>query len=72
MEEAIGRLASEEGVVGEEEGERVAAIKEAFQADKDKLTKIKTLLVRRVWLGKGSFHVKSAQKNYTPSSNLMR
>ena len=35
----------EEGVVGEEEGERVAAIRQAFQADKDKLTKIKTLLV---------------------------
>jgi len=36
----------EEGVVSEEEGERVAAIRQAYQADKDKLTKIKALLVR--------------------------
>ena len=45
LEEAIARLSTMEGVVGEEEGERVAAIRQAFQADKDKLTKIKTLLV---------------------------
>lgn len=45
MEEAIARLASEEGVVGEEEGERVAAIRQAYQADREKLGKIKTLLV---------------------------
>ena len=32
-------------MVGEEERERVTAIRQAFQADKDKLTKIKTLLV---------------------------
>lgn len=46
LEEAIARLASEEGVVGEEEGERVAAIRQAYQADREKLGKIKALLVR--------------------------
>ncbi len=45
LEEAIARLGMEEGVLNEEEGERVSAIRQAFQADKDKLTKIKTLLV---------------------------
>lgn len=45
LEEAIARLATEEGVVGEEEGERVAAIRQAFQADREKLGKIKALLV---------------------------
>ena len=34
-------------MVGEEEGERVAAIRQAYEADKEKLTKIKTLLVSR-------------------------
>lgn len=34
-------------MVGEEEGERVAAIRQAFQADKEKLGKIKALLARK-------------------------
>ena len=54
LEEAIARLGLEEGVVSEEEGERVSAIRQAYQADKDKLTKIKTLLVRmrrEMWVG---------------------
>ena len=49
LEDAIARLASEEGVVGEEEGERVAAIRQAFQADREKLGKIKALLVSVCW-----------------------
>lgn len=49
LEEAIARLASEEGVVGEEEGERVAVIRQAFQADREKLGKIKALLVSVKW-----------------------
>ena len=59
LEEAIARLASEEGVVGEEEGERVAAIRQAYQADKEKLGKIKTLLVsvHRLGVGRNSYRV---------------
>lgn len=45
-------------MVGEEEGERVAAIRQAFQADREKLGKIKALLVHGVngkwkWLVRG-------------------
>ena len=45
LEEAIARLATEEGVVSDEEGERVAAIRQAYKADREKLGKIKALLV---------------------------
>jgi hypothetical protein len=37
-------------VVREEEGERVAAIRQAYNADKEKLGKIKALLVSAVFL----------------------
>lgn len=46
LEEAIARLTSGVGVEGVgEEDERMVAIKQHLQADKEKLTKIRALLV---------------------------
>ena len=46
LEEAIARLSSGFDVEGGEEDERMVAIKQHLQADREKLTKIRALLVR--------------------------
>lgn len=48
LEEAIARLSSGADVEGREDDERMTAIKQHLQADREKLTKIRTLLVRVV------------------------
>ena len=47
LEEAIARLSSGFDAEGGEEDERMVAIKQHLQADREKLTKIRALLVRQ-------------------------
>ena len=56
LEGAIARLEAGEGggaTEGGEEDERMAAIRQHYQADKDKLARIKALQVRRIQLRVG-------------------
>ena len=46
LEEAIACLSSGEDMEGGEDDERMVAIKQHLQADREKLTKIRALLVR--------------------------
>ena len=68
LEEAIARLSTDVGIEGGggEEDERMAAIRQHLQADREKLTKIRALLVRAesdacvvIYVVITGYHVKS-------------